>query len=419
MDDELFLPNFCSVYTVFIGVIVTQLLVFVVVLAPLNKTGYDWHYVTHDLISDMAMVSLFMQWITLVSMAILCSTRHQLGQLKSNVIAGLLSYLIILLITLLISELAYRIQETFLRDEIRLFTPTHHWFLLQNLMVSAMIGAIILSYINYRQWWQTRFIIFSYFVLLLATLIMSELISYWQTPSWLQPQAAQHQLFLWRNFGISAILTAIVLRYFFMQYQWKQMTQANANTQIQALQARIRPHFLFNSMNSIATLIRTQPEKAEQAVLDFADLFRASLVEAKHGVCLRDEILWCQQYLAIEALRLEERLQVLWEIEQLPQEALLPPLSLQPLLENAIYHGIQPLAEGGTIQIIGRFNGSQIELHIKNPLPQNTMPHQGHQLAQHNIQQRLKIFFGEKSQFIRKKTAQDYEVTIGFPYQTS
>lgn len=418
MDDDLFLPNFCSVHTVFIGIIVTQLSAFIIVLAPLGKTSYDWEYVTHDLISDIAMTSLFMQWITLVSMAILCWTRHRLSQLESNVIAGLLSYLIILLITLVISEFAYRLQETFFRPETRLFTPVHHWFLLQNLVISAVIGAIILGYIHYRQWWKTRFIIFSYLLLLLATLISSELVSYFHTPSWLQSQAAQHQLFLWRNFAMSAILAAIVLRYFFIQYYWKQMTQANANTQLQALQARIRPHFLFNSMNSIASLIRTQPEKAEQAVLDFADLFRASLVEAKQGVRLQDEILWCQQYLGIETLRLGERLQVSWDIEQLPQDALLPPLSLQPLLENAVYHGIQPLPEGGIIRIIGLFNGSQIELRIENPLPENATPRQGHRIAQHNIQQRLQFFFSAQAQFIREKKPSFYSVRIRFPYKT-
>src|SRR5690606_35575629 len=120
---------------------------------------------------------------------------------------------------------------------------------------------------------------------------------------------------------------------------------------LQALQARIRPHFLFNSMNTIASLIATDPETAEEAVLDLAEVFRATLNQWDPLVPLEQELDLCQRYLHIEQLRLGARLRVEWRIEPRARQALVPPISLQPLVENAIYHGIQPLSPGGTVQI--------------------------------------------------------------------
>jgi two-component system sensor histidine kinase AlgZ len=347
---DVFLPDFCHVYTVFLGIIVTELLAFVFMLVPLSKTGYDWDYVTKELITDLAMLSLFIQWITLVSMGLLCLIRYQLCQLGNDIVVGIISYLLILLVTLGISEFAWLLNEYILSTE-----PTFN--------------------------------------------------------------VAHHRLFLLRNLGISAIITAIVLRYFYIQYQWKKQIEANAHARAQALQARIRPHFLFNSMNTIASLIRFQPQKAEQAVEDFADLFRASLTDAKTYITFQEEQALCQQYLRIEALRLGERLQVVWFVNSIPKDAILPLLCLQPLLENAVYHGIQPLSEGGTITITGLFDGKHIKLNIRNPLDDIQSKHQGHHIAQQNIHQRLRFFYGTQAKLTLQKNTNMYAVTINFPYK--
>ncbi len=346
--DNLFLPDFCQVYTVFLGIILTELLAFVLTLAPLSKIGYDWEYVKKDLITDLALISLFMQWITLISMGLLCLFRRWLCRL-SNQLAGLLSYLLILVVTGLISEVAYQL----------VIVPIESLQVHPNTSLS---------------------------------------------------------LFLWRNLGMSALLSAIVLRYFYMQYLWKQETEATAYAQIQALQARIRPHFLFNSMNTIASLIRSQPQQAEQAIIDFAEIFRASLIDAKNGVTLQEELEWCQQYLHIEKLRLADRLHLIWQIDSLPPDAILPPLCLQPLVENAICHGIQALPAGGSLEITGQFDGSQIKLNISNPMPDIPSSYRGQQMAQQNIQQRLHFFYGTQAHLSIQAVAGTYQVSLIFPY---
>lgn len=346
--DDLFLPDFCKVYTVFLGVILTELLAFVLTLAPLSNSGYDWEYVKQDLVTDLAMISLFMQWITLVSMGLLCVLRRWLCRL-GNLLAGLFSYLLIVSVTGLVSEVAYQ------------------------LVVIPMESLMV----------QTNEV---------------------------------QQLFFWRNLGMSALLSAIVLRYFYLQYHWKQETEATAYARFQALQARIRPHFLFNSMNIITSLIRLQPQQAEQAVIDFAEVFRASLVEANNGVTLQQELEWCQQYLHLEKLRLAERLRLIWQIDSLPQDAILPPLCLQPLIENAIYHGIQALPTGGTVEITGQFDGSQIKLSISNPIPEKPSAYRGQQIAQQNIQQRLHYFYGSQANLIIQQLADIYQVSLILPY---
>ena len=115
------------------------------------------------------------------------------------------------------------------------------------------------------------------------------------------------------------------------------------------MQARIRPHFLFNSINAVLSLIRCDPKRAERALEDMADLFRVLMADNRQLAPLEQEVALCRQYLELEHLRLGERLQVAWHIEKMPRDALIPPLVLQPLLENAVYHGIEPPAEPGEI----------------------------------------------------------------------
>lgn len=208
-----------------------------------------------------------------------------------------------------------------------------------------------------------------------------------------------HLPFLLRNTTISLIASALVLRYFYVSHQWKRNVQMEAVSRIRALQARIRPHFLFNSMNTIAALTRSDPIVAEQAVEDLADLFRASLADNRQLVHLAEEFEMAQQYERIEKLRLGDRLKVNWDVDGLPQRALIPGLTVQPLLENAIYHGIEPLPNGGTVEISGQVKNNKIVIEIVNPLSpgRHAMAHDGNKMALANVRQRLELAFGGKA----------------------
>src|SRR5690606_31316183 len=162
----------------------------------------------------------------------------------------------------------------------------------------------------------------------------------------LEPAAlAGPREFVLRSLGVAGIVAAVALRYLYMQHEWKRRLESESAARIEALQARIRPHFLFNSLNTIAAMIEAAPKAAEAAVEDLADLFRAALAANSRLVPLCDELALARGYLALEHLRLGERLQVEWDVDTLPVDALVPPLTLQPLLENAVYHGIEPRVE--------------------------------------------------------------------------
>ncbi len=224
--------------------------------------------------------------------------------------------------------------------------------------------------------------------------------------------------FLARVMLISAVIYAVVLRYFYVQQQWKIHIQAQSEAEIQALRARIRPHFLFNSMNTIASLITFSPEKAEKAVVDLSDLFRASLREQNTNT-LYDELELTKSYLDIESLRLGDRLNINWNIDQNLIETEVPALCLQPLVENAIYHGIEPLAEGGIISVLVIQEDSKLKLCVSNPLGNGSMSkHDGNHMAQQNIRQRLKLIYGKNASFIIDETDTTYAVILKIPLET-
>ncbi len=216
---------------------------------------------------------------------------------------------------------------------------------------------------------------------------------------------------------IAAILTGILLRYFYLQHLWHQQQRSELESRVQALQARIRPHFLFNSMNSIAGLIPVDAEAAEEAVLDLAELFRAALKETSSLVLLKDEISLCQRYLRIEKLRLGERLTIDWQLKPLSKAAQIPPLSLQPLIENAIYHGIQPNPAGGTITISAYEQGDRLYVLITNPVVviDESQKHQGNRVAMRNIHSRLQVFFGDRAVLKQSTMDDNYTVTLRVP----
>lgn len=333
-QDSLFLPSFCDIRMVFAVVVIAEMLAFVLVLAGAAQDPW----------STLGLTSLFVQWIALASAVVLCMARPLLARV-SNIGAALTSYLLLLLTTAVISELAYRLG----------------------------------------------------------------LVAYTQ-------HAREHAEFLFRNLGISAILSALVLRYLFVQHQWRQQIQAEAQARVQALQARIRPHFLFNSLNSIAALTRSDAERAEQAVQDIADLFRVSLREASERVTLEQELDVARRYLRMEALRLGERLRVEWSIERLPRKRLVPSLILQPLLENAVYHGIEPLPDGGCIRISGTAEGRRVSIVIRNPHAADTEAHRrGNRIALENIRLRLELAFGDQAGVALREVDGEYETTLYFP----
>jgi two-component system sensor histidine kinase AlgZ len=225
--------------------------------------------------------------------------------------------------------------------------------------------------------------------------------------------------FLLRNEGICAIVVAMLLRYFFVAHQWRHHVRAEARSRIHALQARMRPHFLFNSMNTIASLTRTDPPRAEEAVEDLADLFRATLQDSENLLRLKEELELTRIYQRIEQLRLGERLRVDWQVESLPMRALLPGLTVQPLLENAIYHGVEPLPAGGTVTIAGHLDGDELVLSITNPVAEGspTQNREGNRLALDNIRQRLQLAYGEEGSMEVVEGPSTYRVTLRFPYE--
>lgn len=261
--------------------------------------------------------------------------------------------------------------------------------------------------------------------LLIASLVISEAVV-WLGSRWgggpdalptMFPQ--HHGLFLLRTLAVSFVVGALTLRYFHVQAEWKRSVELESQARVRALQARIRPHFLFNSMNTIAALTRSDPARAEEAVEDLADLFRANLSEARGQIPLKEELEIARIYQRIEQLRLRDRLKVTWDVAELPMRALVPSLLVQPLLENAIYHGIEALPEGGTVIIAGRFDGERIELSVSNPVNEATMrqEHAGNKIALDNIKQRLALAWPGKSHVHVSQEQDRYRISLSFPYQ--
>jgi two-component system, LytTR family, sensor histidine kinase AlgZ len=222
--------------------------------------------------------------------------------------------------------------------------------------------------------------------------------------------------FLLRNMSIGLVVTALALRYFYVTHEWRRNIEMRATARVHALQARIRPHFLFNSMNTIASLTRSNPAVAEQAVQDLADLFRANLNEKRDTITLEEECEVARTYQRIEELRLGPRLRVDWKIDALPRNALVPGLMLQPLLENAIYHGIEPDPEGGTVTITGELAGNLITIVVRNPVGDYQNDREGNRLALANIRERLELLYGDQGLVKSGRFDAEYIVTLRFPY---
>ncbi len=334
-DQSFFVPDLCGVRAVFVLVLGAQLLAFILVLAGLGQPGDFW--------PRLGMVSMFVQWVALLSAAVLCASRGLLSTLSVPAATGL-SLALVLGACALVSELAWRLVVA---------APGDTW---------------------------------------------------------------SRVFFMVRNLAITAIVSSMALRYLYVQAQWRAQLVAETEARIAALQARIRPHFLFNSMNTIAALIRSQPEVAEGAVEDLADLFRASLADNRGMVQLAEELRVCRRYVRLEGLRLGDRLQVSWALDAVPDDLQVPALCLQPLLENAIYHGVAQLPGGGEVTVGGSYDGNELRLYVRNPVPGSSVrKHRGNRIALDNIRQRLELAWGHRGRLRQQLEDGWWQVQLEFP----
>ena len=336
-----FLPDFCGTRTVFIVILIAELLAIILTLAQ------PPHLLNH--LVDLALYSLFIQWVALSCTAILCIFRQHFTTLDDHWV-GIIAYFITLITTFIVTELAWWVQS--------------QW-------------SISDGYFRYG-----------------------------------------HTTFLLRIMGISAVVWALTFRYFYVQHQWKKQTRLEADARFQALQSRIKPHFLFNCLNTIASLIRHDPKLAEQSIEDLADLFRISLQDVNQDSTLQDEISFCKRYLRIEQHRLGDRLKTEIHVDNAPLDVKLPVLSLQPLVENAIYHGIEPLPEGGLIRIRASRENNFVNVVIENPIMpdfEEYSRHKGNQLAQDNVRQRLNAFFQQQDLLEVRQTDNSYQIIVSIP----
>jgi len=316
--DDFFVPELCEPEALLGLVLLAELLVLVLVLAEPMLPGFNW--------VRLALTSLFVQWIVLLSAALLCRLRPWLARWPAA-LAGILCCTLVVGLTLACTAVA--------------------------------------DYYDFGG---------------------------------LLPRSGEFNLYL-RHALISLIMSALLLRYFYLQSQWRRQQQAELRARIESLQARIRPHFLFNSLNSIASLVLSDPSKAEQAVLDLSDLFRASLAKPGSLVPWRDELELAKRYLSIEHYRLGERLQLEWRVAGVPDDLPIPQLTLQPLLENALIYGIQPRIEGGLVGVEASYTEGLFQLCVSSPYDEGAdpAPSRGTRQALVNIDARLAALFGPRA----------------------
>lgn len=339
-ESQTYLPDFCSAGTIFVIILVAELVAIVLTLAA--------HSIPGTFLTELAKMSMYIQWLALLGAALLCGLRPWLETLGST--------------------LAF---------------------------ISAM------------------------FMLELLCLAMAEIT--WQATSKYGLSVViddSHSGFVLRTFGVSSIVIALTMRYLYVASEWRRSIVLEAQSRVSALQALIRPHFLFNTMNTIAALTRSDPRQAEEAVEDLADLLRANLGETRSRTTLKQELETAAIYQRIEKLRLGDRLSVRWDIAELPMRALIPSLTIQPLLENAIYHGIELLPEGGEVLVTGRRNKDQLRIEISNPVaPEGQGKKGGNHMAMSNIQQRYQLAYDGRASVTVDEQPDKFTVVLTFPYE--
>src|SRR5690554_4249897 len=322
-----FLPDLCNTRAVLILLVVSEALVLAVTLIENSLTQFSWQ--------RFAIVSFFVQWVCLLSVAIICQLRKHLVYLSVWLSSGI-AMLAVALVTLIVS----------------------------------VVGELL---------WPV----------------------YRQGIDW---------LWVPRNCLISMIFATMAMRYFYVQSQWRLKTQAELSARLAVLQAKIRPHFFFNTLNTVASLIIIDPEKAERMLLDLAQLFRAVLKNEDSLVSIQQEFELAQRYLAIEQVRLGPRMQVTWDLPSELPALQLPPLLIQPLLENAVYHGIQPNIETGYIKVQLSAEKEGWLLKITNSMSASASE-AGNQMAQANVRARLAAL-PHPAKLVTSKRQDSYQVKI-------
>ena len=280
------------------------------------------------------------------------------------------------------------------------------------LQYMCFINWVILSFSALVDYFQEFFAKFSQKMALILGFILLQLVVLFTTCAvniiqfWASLSTDFSEQVLFQGVGLhlsyGILLGAFCMRYLYMREQWLKQQYSELNARIQAMQARIHPHFLFNSLNSVVSLIAIDPDRAENMLISLSRLFRASFQELKL-VSLAEEIDLCQQYLIIEKMRLGERLKVEWNIQATPidlKRVTIPLLTLQPLLENSIFHGVEKILQPSTISVLVEILQNQVSIVITNPYSHDTIKsRKGNGIAIENVKQRLKAYYGQTVKF--------------------
>ena len=335
---QAYLPDFCAATTLFIIVLVAELIAIALTLA---SYGPDQQFLI-----QLSRTSFLILWIALLGTALMCQLKgflERTGQTRAFVIG----FIVLEIMCLIVAEGAWQLTRIY--GESLIITDTHATFII-------------------------------------------------------------------RTFAVSSIVIALAMRYLYISSEWRRSIVLEAQARISALQALIRPHFLFNSMNTIASLTRTDPAMAEQAVEDLSDLLRANLGNSSNRSSLKQELETAAIYQRIEKLRLGDRLAVRWDIGELPMRARIPSLTIQPLLENAIYHGIELLPDGGEVLVSGKQDDDHLVISISNPVAVGEKRNTGgNKMAMSNIRQRFELAYGGKGGVDIQDESDRFTVTLRFP----
>ena len=336
---QVYLPDFCAAGTLFIVLLVAELVAIVLTLAAHTPGG--------QFLIPLSKTSFFVLWLALLGSALMCQLRSRLER-AGKTRAFVISFIVLVVMSLLVAELAWQLP----------------W---------RLTGTGIVD--------------------------------------------RPHLDFILHTFAISSIFIALAMRYLYVASEWRRSIVLEAQARISALQALIRPHFLFNSMNTIASLTRSDPRQAEEAVEDLSDLLRASLSSTRNRTSLKEELEVAAIYQRIEKLRLGDRLNVRWDIAELPMRARIPSLTIQPLIENAIYHGIELLPDGGEVLVSGKRDGRFLQIAVSNPVAAGkTRDKDGNKMAMANIRQRFELAYGSRASVDVDDSNNRFTVTLRFPF---
>ena len=248
-------------------------------------------------------------------------------------------------------------------------------------------------------------------VILLVLLVTAAIRCFFAAMHLMEPDAGGFsRISLWVVIGVAVLLGGF-------EIGGRSRSPALAEARLLALTARIRPHFLFNALNAVLGVMRSDPRRAETALEELADLFRVLMRENADLVPMSEEIFVARQYINLERLRLGERVRVTWDMAACPPDPLVPPLMLQPLLENAVYHGIEPATEPGEIVIRFECKDSRLRVELSNPMTAVEGHTHGNQMALTNIRERLMLFFDLEATMTTEVSGGRFRVSIEFPYR--